>query len=124
MSAPGAGSNRPGGVRAMLRAPGNFVGSLGGLVMRIASDLGGVVMLFVRTLGCLFPPRLDTQQFVRCLYKMGNESVPIIVLTAFFTGGIMVIQAGVFVKRFGATGLLGWGAGYSVLREIGPSLLG
>ena len=34
------------------------------------------------------------------------------------------VQAGVFVKRFGATTLVGWGAGYSVLREIGPILIG
>jgi phospholipid/cholesterol/gamma-HCH transport system permease protein len=28
------------------------------------------------------------------------------------------------VKRFGATSMVGWGAGYAVLREIGPILIG
>jgi hypothetical protein len=32
----------------------------------------------------------------------------------------MVIQSGIFVKRFGATGLVGWGAGYAILREVAP----
>ena len=27
------------------------------------------------------------------------------------------------MKRFGAHGLLGWGAGYAMLREIGPILI-
>lgn len=45
------------------------------------------------------------------------------VLTAFFVGGIMVIQSGIFVKRFGATGLVGWGAGFAILREVGPILI-
>lgn len=98
--------------------------AIGGTVTRVAQDLGGVVMLLIRTLGCLFPPRLDLRQFVRCLYKMGNESVPIVALTAFFSGGIMVIQAGVYVKRFSATSMVGWGAGYAVLRELGPILIG
>jgi len=54
---------------------------------------------------------------------MGNRSVPIVVLTAFFAGALMMLQAGPFVKKFGATGLAGWGAGYAVLREIGPILI-
>jgi phospholipid/cholesterol/gamma-HCH transport system permease protein len=68
--------------------------------------------------------RIDWRELVRNLYKMGVISVPIVVLTAFFTGGIMVIQSGIFVRRFGAYGLLGWGAGYAVFREVGPILIG
>jgi phospholipid/cholesterol/gamma-HCH transport system permease protein len=114
----------PGPLRRLARTPGNLLAKLGAMVQTVAADLGGVVVLLFRTLGCLIPPRIDTQQFWRCLYKMGNESVPIVVLTAFFSGGIMVVQAGVFVKRFGATSMVGWGAGYAVLREIGPILIG
>ncbi len=44
------------------------------------------------------------------------------VVTALFTGAIMVIQAAPIVKRFGAEGLLGWGAGFGTLREIAPLL--
>ena len=103
---------------------GNMLAGMGRAVTALASDLGGIVVLLFRTLACLIPPRIDSQQFSRSLYKMGNESVPIVSLTAFFAGGIMVVQAGVFVKRFGATSMVGWGAGYSVLREIGPILIG
>jgi phospholipid/cholesterol/gamma-HCH transport system permease protein len=60
---------------------------------------------------------------VRNLHKMGVRSVPIVGLTAFFTGGIMLIQSGIFVRRFGAYGLLGWGVGYAVFREVGPILI-
>jgi phospholipid/cholesterol/gamma-HCH transport system permease protein len=34
----------------------------------------------------------------------------------------MVIQAAPIVQRYGAHGLLGWGAGFGTLREIGPLL--
>ena len=53
---------------------------------------------------------------------MGVKSIPIVVVTALFTGAIMVIQAAPLVKRFGADGLLGWGAGFGTLREIAPLL--
>jgi phospholipid/cholesterol/gamma-HCH transport system permease protein len=35
----------------------------------------------------------------------------------------MTLQTGPFVKKLGATSLAGWGAGYAVLREIGPILI-
>src|SRR5262249_57554378 len=57
------------------------------------------------------------------VHKMGVRSVPIVAVAAFFTGGIMLIQSGIFVRRFGAYALLGWGVGYAVFREIGPILI-
>ena len=72
-------------------------------------------LLAWRVLSRALTAALDGRELVRNLYKMGVASVPIVVLTAFFTGGIMVIQSGIFVKRFGAYGLLGWGAGYADL---------
>jgi phospholipid/cholesterol/gamma-HCH transport system permease protein len=53
---------------------------------------------------------------------MGVKSVPIVVVTAIFVGGIIVIQAAPLISRFGAHALLGWGAGFGILREIGPLL--
>jgi phospholipid/cholesterol/gamma-HCH transport system permease protein len=69
-----------------------------------------------------FPPRLDYPELKRNLYKMAVKSLPIVVVTALFTGAIMVIQAAPLVKRFGAEGLLGWGAGFGTLREVAPLL--
>ncbi len=53
---------------------------------------------------------------------MAVKSLPIVVVTALFTGAIMVIQAAPIVQRYGAQGLLGWGAGFGTLREIAPLL--
>src|SRR4029453_11101345 len=68
-------------------------------------------------------PRIDARELWKHLYRMGNRSVPIVVLTALFAGGLMTLQAGPFVTKFGATALAGWAAGYAVLREIGPILI-
>jgi len=97
--------------------------AIGAAARRIAEAVGGIVVMTGQVLRALVPPRIDRRELVKNLYKMGNRSVPIVVLTAFFAGGLMTIQTGPFVKKLGATSLAGWGAGYAVLREIGPILI-
>jgi phospholipid/cholesterol/gamma-HCH transport system permease protein len=97
--------------------------NIGTGAMRVAQEVGGIVLLTGQVLRALVPPRIDARELWKNLHKMGNRSVPIVVLTAFFAGALMMLQAGPFVKKFGATGLAGWGAGYAVLREIGPILI-
>ncbi|MDP3274645.1 MAG: ABC transporter permease [Deltaproteobacteria bacterium] len=100
-----------------------FVGRLGGGFLSLAAQVGGVGVLAGQLLKRLFPPKLDGQELWRNLYKMGVQSLPIVGITALFTGAIMVIQAGVLIRRFGAEALLGWGAGFATLREVGPILI-
>jgi phospholipid/cholesterol/gamma-HCH transport system permease protein len=101
----------------------SIAGTVGATLMALCRETGGMTVLLWKVVRALVPPTLDMRELLRNLYKMGNKSVPIVVLTAVFTGGIMVIQSGVFVRRFGATGLVGWGAGYAVFREVGPILI-
>ena len=96
----------------------------GGVTLELLRTLGGLTLLLGRILVALVPPRFDARETWRNLYKVGVKSYPIVVLTALFTGALMVIQSGHFVRRTGATGLLGWGAGFAVLAEIGPVLIG
>ncbi len=89
----------------------------------VAAQVGGVTVLAARLIRRLFPPRIDGPELLRNLHKMGVRSLPIVGLTALFVGAIMVIQAGVLIRRYGAEGLLGWGAGFATLREVGPILI-
>ena len=106
-----------------------MITNLGTGAIRVAQDVGGIVVLTGQVLRALVPRPgaagawIDGRELVKNLHKMGNRSVPIVVLTAFFAGALMVVQAGPFVKKFGATGVAGYGAGYAVLREIGPILI-
>jgi phospholipid/cholesterol/gamma-HCH transport system permease protein len=97
---------------------------IGGAVVGIAREAGGIGVLWGRVMARLVPPRLDGRELWRNLDRMGVQSVPIVILTSFFAGAIMVIQSGIIVKRLGAQGLLGWGAGYANFREVAPILIG
>jgi phospholipid/cholesterol/gamma-HCH transport system permease protein len=96
--------------------------ALGGGFLEVAATAGGMAVLFGRIVARFFPPRIDGRELWRNLYKMAVKSLPIVAVTALFTGAIMVIQAATIVKRYGAEGLLGWGAGFGTLREIAPLL--
>jgi len=102
---------------------GRALANVGGRAVAVAEQVGGIVLLAAETVRALVPPRVDGRELTKNLHKMGNRSVPIVVLTAFFAGGLMTLQTGPFVKKLGATALAGWGAGYAVLREMGPILI-
>jgi len=107
------------------QAPSRFSAiaeAVGASFLGIAETTGGMGVLFGRIVSRCFPPRLDAEELWRNLYKMAVKSLPIVVVTALFTGAIMVIQAAPIVQRYGAQGLLGWGAGFGTLREIAPLL--
>jgi len=110
-----------------MSSPGPFVAlaeAAGGTFLSVAQAVGGMGVLLGRIARRLvaLPQHLDYPELRRNLYKMSVKSVPIVVVTALFTGAIMVIQAAPIVKRYSAEGLLGWGAGFGTLREVAPLL--
>ena len=96
---------------------------LGRSVVGIAQQTGGILLLLAKIVRRFFPPDIDYYEFKRNLHKMGNRSLPIIALTAVFVGAIMVVQASAYVQQFSAYAFVGWGAGYVILRELGPILI-
>jgi phospholipid/cholesterol/gamma-HCH transport system permease protein len=103
---------------------GRALHKVGGAFMEWSFEVGGIALLSWRILRALVPPRMDGPETWSNLYRVGVKSFPIVVVTAIFTGAIMVIQSGLYIERYGAYGLLGWGAGFSVLREVGPVMIG
>ncbi|HEY6726900.1 MAG TPA: ABC transporter permease [Polyangiaceae bacterium] len=100
----------------------NNLGRVGATFLDTASVVGGLAVLFGGVLARLVRFDFDRRELFLNLHKMGVKSLPIVVTTALFVGGIMVIQAAPIVEQFGAFGLLGWGAGFGILREVGPLL--
>jgi phospholipid/cholesterol/gamma-HCH transport system permease protein len=88
----------------------------------VVAVVGAEGVLMSRIFGRTLSGSVDRAELMRSLYRMGLRSVPIVAVTALFVGGIMVIQAAPIVQRYGAQGLLGWGAGFGTLREIAPLL--
>jgi phospholipid/cholesterol/gamma-HCH transport system permease protein len=95
---------------------------MGVAAIDIAETAGSMAMLGGKVVSRIATMRFDRSELLRALYNMGVKSMPIVLVTALFTGAIMILQAAPIVQRFGAYGLLGWGAGFGTLREIAPLL--
>lgn len=101
---------------------GSILGRLGRWFLDLAQAVGGMGVLLGQVFGKLVRFDFDRGELLRHLYRMGVHSLPIVVITALFVGAIMVVQAAPLVERFNAKALLGWAAGFSTLRELGPLL--
>lgn len=88
------------------------------------ASLGGLGVVLFATMGAAARGEVDLRELGRSLSRLGVASIPVIVGTAVFVGGIMVVQSAPLITRYGAHGLLGWGAGFGILREVGPVLTG
>ena len=100
-----------------------YPAKIGRFFLDASIEVGGATRLTVAIARRFFPPDLDAGELRRCLFRMGYKSLSIIVATALVIGVILVIQAFVFVDRYGLRSQLGWGAGFVTIRELGPVLL-
>ena len=55
---------------------------------------------------------------------IGVGSLPIVLLSGFFIGAVMVLQTGAQFERFGQTSLTGDVVSLALVRELGPSITG
>ena len=69
------------------------------------------------------PPRIDRHELVRNLYKMGVRSVPIVVAHRLLRRRHHGHPDRASREALRRHRLLGWGAGFAILREVGPILI-
>ncbi|MFO0596827.1 MAG: ABC transporter permease [Myxococcaceae bacterium] len=98
------------------------VRSLGAFSLWALRLFGANVLVFGRTL--LHLPRLDLSELSRALVLFGFRSLPLSLGAATLIGATVVLQAGVYATKFGARLYTGWAAGFALIWEMGPLLLG
>jgi len=99
-----------------------FIEFIGAVTERPAQGLGRIILLFFSVLKNIFKPPFDLKNMVRQMLEVGVHSVPVILITALFTGMVLALQTYTGFKRFGAEGLVGSVVALSMTRELGPVL--
>jgi len=72
----------------------------------------------------LFRPPVYWPEFLVQSDVIGVGSVPIVLLSGFFTGGVLALQSASTLAQFGATAVTGRFVAFSMIRELGPVLTG
>ena len=62
------------------------------------------------------------KETIEQFYQIGYRSLPIVTLTAVFTGMVVAFQTGTEMSRFGAKAYIGSVVAISLVRELGPVL--
>jgi phospholipid/cholesterol/gamma-HCH transport system permease protein len=99
-----------------------MIRGLGAFVLWLARLVGANALVFGRTL--LHLPKLDSRELARAMVLFGFRSLPLSLGAATLIGATVVLQAGVYANKFGARLYTGWAAGFALLWEFGPLLLG
>jgi phospholipid/cholesterol/gamma-HCH transport system permease protein len=100
----------------MMNIPG-FIGS-------VFEESGNQVNFFSRFFRNTFRKGFEWNEFVRQCYVIGYRSIGIVVLTGFILGFVLTLQSLPTLKVFGAQNYVPAMVTISVMREIGPVIIG
>jgi phospholipid/cholesterol/gamma-HCH transport system permease protein len=88
------------------------------------AHIGAYAQLSWRSVSNLFTPPQYTSDLVLQMDTVGVGSLPIVLLTGGFIGGIMVLQTASQFARFGQTALTADVVALGLVRELGPTITG
>jgi phospholipid/cholesterol/gamma-HCH transport system permease protein len=69
-------------------------------------------------------PPYDVRELLRQMVQVGFNSIPVVFLTTFFTGGVMALQTFTVLRRINAESFVGSGVALSMVRELAAVLSG
>ncbi len=102
----------------------NFLITIGHKTLTLLTKLGSVFLFSLRgTSACVSRP-FYWRQLLRQLWEIGYLSLPVIGLTAIFTGMVLALQSYTGFSRFSAENNIATVVVLSVTRELGPVLAG
>lgn len=104
--------------------PASSVRRVGRTVLDGSAGVGALILLGFRCVRAFFSGRMEWRETLRQTNQFGVGSLLVLTATAALVGGILVVQAGLYVKRFSVHELVGWFVGFGVLREVGPLMAG
>jgi phospholipid/cholesterol/gamma-HCH transport system permease protein len=85
-------------------------------------DIGRFWFILGATAIATFRPPFDVRQWTKQMVRVGVDSVPVVGLTALFTGMVLALQTFHGFERFGAEGWVGSVVALSLTRELAPVL--
>jgi phospholipid/cholesterol/gamma-HCH transport system permease protein len=102
----------------------DVVGAIGRGVIAAARETGQLALFALFGLSHWIRPPFYGRMFLRALLEIGFFSLPVVALTAVFTGMVLALQSFTGFARFSAEGAIASLVVLSVTRELGPVLAG
>jgi len=107
-----------------LTSPLAPVAALGRVVLAALASLGRLVLFAASVVGHIARPPFYPREFALALVQIGWLSLPVVGLTALFTGGALALQIYSGGARFSAEAVVPSIVAIGMVRELGPVLGG
>jgi phospholipid/cholesterol/gamma-HCH transport system permease protein len=104
--------------------PLTALAALGRFVLDACGFAGRLALFTLEGISHLIRPPYYGRMFARALIEIGYFSLPVVALTAVFTGMVLALQSYTGFARFSAEGAIANLVVLSVTRELGPVLAG
>ena len=98
--------------------------SIGAAVLGVLAAIGRLALFTGQTLSHLVRPPFYGREFGNALMQIGYFSLPVVGLTAVFTGGALALQIYAGGARFSAEAVVPQIVAIGMVRELGPVLVG
>ena len=98
------------------------VAAIGRAVLSGLQAAGAVILFALEALTHLVRPPFYGRLFLRHVTDIGYFSLPVVALTAFFTGMVLALQSYTGFARFNAEGAVANVVVLSITRELGPAI--
>ena len=102
----------------------NFFAAIGRMVLTFFEQTGRLAVFTTEAVtGCVRPP-IYWQLILKQMMRIGFFSLPVVGLTAFFTGGVLALQIYNGASRYGAETFVPVVVLVGITRELGPVIAG
>ncbi len=97
---------------------------IGSVVLAFLANIGRIAIFAFQTLTFIIRPPFYVREFLSALLNIGWLSLPVVGLTAVFTGGALALQIYAGGSRFNAEAVVPQIVAVGMVRELGPVLVG
>jgi phospholipid/cholesterol/gamma-HCH transport system permease protein len=101
-----------------------LLAAIGATVLAALAAIGRIAIFTAQALSHLFRPPYYPREFAVALLQIGYFSLPVVGLTAIFTGGALALQIYAGGARFSAEAVVPQIVAIGMVRELGPVLVG
>ncbi len=102
----------------------NIFQPIGKVFLNFLQSVGKFILFCINSVYCLLTPPYQFKLFLKQCVEIGYYSLPVIGLTAIFTGAVLALQSYTGFSRFNAESAIATVVVLSVTRELGPVLAG
>jgi phospholipid/cholesterol/gamma-HCH transport system permease protein len=102
----------------------NVFAPIGRAFLTLLAQIGSLTLFVISSVSSCFRPPIYWFHITRQIMRIGYFSLPVVGLTAFFTGGVLALQIYIGGNRYGAEAIVPQIVVLGITRELGPVIAG